>query len=233
MQQKAGTAPKAGRRRAPGGQGPAAGARNISAGVLDGRTRPQQQQEQQQQPSTAAGTLADAAGNGEGPTPAPTAASSTPAATMATTTTAEPASFSERKGIVLNQVRSIPMVQSLDTLRSDRLTPRRNTLQLLLSEAELKEDVPRMLTASDPQVPASSVRYSYRDKAFKQEPPGAADSLAVHFALEGAMLHKVSRNGDTLGCQENPSHEMIHRLIDSFFFLSFFFLGNSILLTLH
>ncbi len=64
--------------------------------------------------------------------------------------------------------------------------------QLQLSEAELKEDVSRVLTATDPKVPDHLVTYSYKERAYKPDPPGQTDVLAMHFAVEGGMLHKDS-----------------------------------------
>lgn len=64
--------------------------------------------------------------------------------------------------------------------------------QLKLREAELKEEVPRVLTANDPQVPTNIVKYNYKERAFKLEPPGQADLLAIHFSVDGSALHKES-----------------------------------------
>ncbi|KAM9331073.1 dynein axonemal intermediate chain 1 [Gastrophryne carolinensis] len=62
--------------------------------------------------------------------------------------------------------------------------------QLELTEAELKEEFTRILTANNPHAPQNIVRYSFKERAFK--PVSIVDQLAIHFALDGNMLHKDS-----------------------------------------
>ncbi|XP_063312769.1 dynein axonemal intermediate chain 1 [Pelobates fuscus] len=62
--------------------------------------------------------------------------------------------------------------------------------QLQLTEAELKEEFTRILTANNPHAPQNIVRYSFKERVYK--PISAVDQLAVHFALDGNMLHKDS-----------------------------------------
>ncbi|XP_077137441.1 dynein axonemal intermediate chain 1 isoform X2 [Ranitomeya variabilis] len=62
--------------------------------------------------------------------------------------------------------------------------------QLELTEAELKEEFTRILTANNPHAPQNIVRYSFRERAYK--PISIVDQLAVHFSLDGNMLHKDS-----------------------------------------
>ncbi|XP_053313961.1 dynein axonemal intermediate chain 1 isoform X2 [Spea bombifrons] len=62
--------------------------------------------------------------------------------------------------------------------------------QLQLTEAELKEEFTRILTANNPHAPQNIVRYSFKERAYK--PVSAVDQLAVHFSLDGNMLHKDS-----------------------------------------
>lgn len=62
--------------------------------------------------------------------------------------------------------------------------------QLELSEAELKEEFTRILTANNPHAAANIVRYNYKDQSYKQIP--SVDQLAVHFSLDGNLLHKES-----------------------------------------
>ncbi|XP_013403907.1 dynein intermediate chain 2, ciliary isoform X2 [Lingula anatina] len=62
--------------------------------------------------------------------------------------------------------------------------------QLELSEAELKEEFTRILTANNPHAPQNIVRYSFKEKQYKQI--SSVDQLAVHFTLDGNMLHKES-----------------------------------------
>lgn len=46
-------------------------------------------------------------------------------------------------------------------------------------------------TGTSSNAAGNRVRFSYRERAFKQEPPALADMLAVHFAVEGSLLSKV------------------------------------------
>ncbi|KAM6979625.1 dynein, axonemal, intermediate chain 1, paralog 2 [Aplochiton taeniatus] len=62
--------------------------------------------------------------------------------------------------------------------------------QLDLSEAELKEEITRILTANNPHAPQNIVRYSFKERSFKQI--SSVDQMAVHFVLEGNLLHQDS-----------------------------------------
>jgi len=62
--------------------------------------------------------------------------------------------------------------------------------QLQLSEAELKEEFTRILTANNPHAPQNIVRYSFKDRQYKQT--SSVDQLAIHFALDGNLIHKES-----------------------------------------
>ncbi|XP_061172173.1 dynein intermediate chain 2, ciliary-like isoform X1 [Saccostrea echinata] len=62
--------------------------------------------------------------------------------------------------------------------------------QLDLTEQELKEEFTRILTANNPHAPQNIVRYSFKEKQYKQT--SHVDQLAIHFALDGNMLHKDS-----------------------------------------
>merc|ERR1712154_651709 len=62
--------------------------------------------------------------------------------------------------------------------------------QLELTETELKEEFTRILTANNPHAPQNIVRYSFKERQYKQT--SSVDQLAVHFALDGNMLHKDS-----------------------------------------
>uniref|UniRef100_A0A3B3WS86 Dynein axonemal intermediate chain 1 n=1 Tax=Poecilia mexicana TaxID=48701 RepID=A0A3B3WS86_9TELE len=55
---------------------------------------------------------------------------------------------------------------------------------------ELKEEITRVLNANNPHAPKNLVRYSFKERVYK--PVTAVDHLAVHFALEGNLLHKES-----------------------------------------
>ncbi|XP_013987921.2 dynein, axonemal, intermediate chain 1, paralog 2 [Salmo salar] len=62
--------------------------------------------------------------------------------------------------------------------------------QLDLTEAELKEEFTRILTANNPHAPQNIVRYSFKERSYK--PISSVDQLAVHFVLEGNLLHQDS-----------------------------------------
>lgn len=62
--------------------------------------------------------------------------------------------------------------------------------QLDLSEQQLKEEFTRILTANNPHAPQNIVRYSFKERQYKQI--SSVDQLAIHFALDGNMLHKDS-----------------------------------------
>lgn len=57
-------------------------------------------------------------------------------------------------------------------------------------EQELKEEITRILTANNPHAPQNIVRYSFKENTFKQT--AHVDQLAIHFSLEGNLLHKES-----------------------------------------
>ncbi|KAK1743553.1 outer dynein arm intermediate chain subunit-like protein [Skeletonema marinoi] len=61
--------------------------------------------------------------------------------------------------------------------------------QLELTEKELEEDVTRILTGDDPNLPQNVCRFSFKDKCYKPDPPGQGDNMAVHFSLEGCSMH--------------------------------------------
>ena len=53
----------------------------------------------------------------------------------------------------------------------------------------MKEELTRVLTASDPNVPTNISKYSYKDSAYKIDPPGASDNTQIHFSLEGRHVN--------------------------------------------
>uniref|UniRef100_A0A8C5LLN6 Dynein axonemal intermediate chain 1 n=1 Tax=Leptobrachium leishanense TaxID=445787 RepID=A0A8C5LLN6_9ANUR len=81
--------------------------------------------------------------------------------------------------------------------------------QLQLTEAELKEEFTRILTANNPHAPQNIVRYSFKERTYK--PISAVDQLAVHFSLDGNMLHKDSdearRQQARIGVVENSTRK--------------------------
>jgi len=55
-----------------------------------------------------------------------------------------------------------------------------------------KEEVTRVLTATDPNLPNNLTKYNYREKVFKVDPPPPGEDLAIHFSMNGVMMHKDS-----------------------------------------
>ncbi|XP_033108789.1 dynein intermediate chain 2, ciliary-like [Anneissia japonica] len=83
--------------------------------------------------------------------------------------------------------------------------------QLELTETELKEEFTRILTANNPHAPKNIVRYSFKEKCFKQT--SHVDQLAIHFSLDGNMIHKDSdearRQQSKQGASEAISEQAI------------------------
>lgn len=81
--------------------------------------------------------------------------------------------------------------------------------QLDLNEAQLKEEFTRILTANNPHAPQNIVRYSFKERQYKQT--SSVDQLAIHFALDGNMIHKESdeakRQRARLGIPESVPSE--------------------------
>uniref|UniRef100_I3KTP7 Dynein axonemal intermediate chain 1 n=1 Tax=Oreochromis niloticus TaxID=8128 RepID=I3KTP7_ORENI len=66
--------------------------------------------------------------------------------------------------------------------------------QMELTEAELKEENTRILTANNPHAPQNIVRYSFKERSYK--PINIVDQMAVHFVLEGSLVHQDSEEFD-------------------------------------
>uniref|UniRef100_A0A8C8S6H7 Dynein axonemal intermediate chain 1 n=1 Tax=Pelusios castaneus TaxID=367368 RepID=A0A8C8S6H7_9SAUR len=71
--------------------------------------------------------------------------------------------------------------------------------QLELTEAELKEEFTRILTANNPHAPQNIVRYSFKERAYK--PISYVDQLAIHFSLDGNLLLRDSDEGRRQGAR--------------------------------
>ncbi|KAF1391359.1 hypothetical protein PFLUV_G00041310 [Perca fluviatilis] len=77
--------------------------------------------------------------------------------------------------------------------------------QLELTEAELKEETTRILTANNPHAPQNIVRYSFKERSYK--PTSVVDQMAVHFVLEGSLLHQDSDEARRLRAKEGLPEE--------------------------
>jgi dynein intermediate chain 1 len=62
--------------------------------------------------------------------------------------------------------------------------------QLQLTDVELKEEHTRILTAINPHAPQNIVRFNFKEGQYKLL--STIDQLAVHFALDGNMIHVES-----------------------------------------
>ncbi|XP_074522509.1 dynein, axonemal, intermediate chain 1, paralog 2 [Halichoeres trimaculatus] len=79
--------------------------------------------------------------------------------------------------------------------------------QLELTEAELKEEITRVLTANNPHAPQNIVRYSFKERSFK--PTSVVDQMAVHFVLEGNLVHQDSDEARRLRARESVTEETV------------------------
>nr|XP_040061050.1 dynein, axonemal, intermediate chain 1, paralog 2 isoform X1 [Gasterosteus aculeatus aculeatus] len=77
--------------------------------------------------------------------------------------------------------------------------------QLELTEAELKEEITRTLTANNPHAPQNIVHYSFKERSFKVT--SAVDQLAVLFEMEGNLVHIDSDEGRRLRAKEILANE--------------------------
>ncbi|XP_026578796.1 dynein intermediate chain 1, axonemal [Pseudonaja textilis] len=72
--------------------------------------------------------------------------------------------------------------------------------QLDLTDAELKEEITRILTANNPHAPQNIVRYSFKERAYKQT--SVVEQMAVHFSLCGNLIFKDSDEGRRQGMRK-------------------------------
>jgi dynein intermediate chain 1, axonemal len=79
--------------------------------------------------------------------------------------------------------------------------------QLQLPEEKLEEEISKVLTANDPNVPNNITKYNYKDRSYKQDPEGPMDHLAFHLSLDGCCLFKDSEEAD-----QQQKHEEAKRL---------------------
>jgi len=68
----------------------------------------------------------------------------------------------------------------------------RPTNQLQLTDTELKEEVTRVLTGDDPNIPRNISKYNFKDRSYKPDPPGQSEHMAIMFTMEGCSLHNDS-----------------------------------------
>ncbi|KAG8131334.1 putative Dynein intermediate chain 2 ciliary protein, partial [Naja naja] len=71
------------------------------------------------------------------------------------------------------------------------------------SKWELKEEITRILTANNPHAPQNIVRYSFKERAYKQT--SMVEQMAVHFSLCGNLIFKDSDEGRRQGMRASSS----------------------------
>lgn len=82
--------------------------------------------------------------------------------------------------------------------------------QVELSEKDRKDEVTRVLTASDPNIPNNVTKYNYKEKVFKVDPPGAGEELCIHFEMNGCVIHRESQEAKEQAAynqQQKEAHE--------------------------
>ncbi|XP_070599753.1 dynein axonemal intermediate chain 1 [Erythrolamprus reginae] len=75
--------------------------------------------------------------------------------------------------------------------------------QLDLTDAELKEEITRVLTANNPHAPQNIVRYSFKERAYKQT--SVVEQTAIHFSLCGNLIFRDSDEGRRQGLRAGSS----------------------------
>jgi dynein intermediate chain 1 len=75
-------------------------------------------------------------------------------------------------------------------------------IPLELTANDLEAEITRILTGENPNKPKNVCRFSYKDKCFKPEPAEQGDNIAVHFYLQGSLMHVDSNE-----CKEHRQRE--------------------------
>ncbi|XP_044299943.1 dynein axonemal intermediate chain 1 [Varanus komodoensis] len=79
--------------------------------------------------------------------------------------------------------------------------------QLELTDAELKEEITRILTANNPHAPQNIVRYSFKERAYRQT--SVVEQLAVHFSLCGNLVFRDSDEGRRQSMRQSTTAAMV------------------------
>ncbi|XP_068171459.1 dynein, axonemal, intermediate chain 1, paralog 2 isoform X1 [Antennarius striatus] len=79
--------------------------------------------------------------------------------------------------------------------------------QLELSDAELKEEITRILTANNPHAPQNIFRYNFKERSYKST--SVVDQMAVLFVLEGNLVHQDSEEARRLKAKEILTEETL------------------------
>jgi len=81
--------------------------------------------------------------------------------------------------------------------------------QLALSEADLNEEIAKMLTANNPQAPTNVARYNMKERAYKFDP--MVEQTIVHYATDGWLVHKTSDDAKKQLVEEKAQAEAMAR----------------------
>eukprot|EP00210_Caulerpa_lentillifera_P005592 g5349.t1 len=66
-------------------------------------------------------------------------------------------------------------------------------IQLALTETELEDEIPQMLTANNPEAPHNVTRFHTKERVYKLE--AMVEQCTIHYATDGWLLHKESEEG--------------------------------------
>jgi hypothetical protein len=78
--------------------------------------------------------------------------------------------------------------------------------QLQLSEAELDEEIAKMLTANNPEAPKAPVQFIQKERAYK--PEAMVTQTVTHYATDGWLLHQDSEDAKKQLDQHKVEEEM-------------------------
>ena len=75
--------------------------------------------------------------------------------------------------------------------------------QLQLTDAELAEEMAKMLVTTHPDLPRAGVRYALRERAWKPEP--ATELTMMHYQADGWLVNRATDEGARLA---KAAHEL-------------------------
>ena len=86
---------------------------------------------------------------------------------------------------------AIPMAEEEDFYREPVKRIVRPPNQLDLTDEQLNEEITRVITANDPNIPNNVTKYNYKDRSFKQDPEGPMDHLAFHLQINCSLYFHI------------------------------------------
>ena len=84
--------------------------------------------------------------------------------------------------------------------------------QLHLTEAELEEEIAKMLTANNPEAPKALVRFIQKERAYK--PEAMIKQTIKHYATDGWLLHKDSEDARKQLEQQRTEDELQRKFMN-------------------